>query len=66
MYTSRPEMRHCAEKAIFDNQRISTETIMVYPLPGLSFTSNRDENVAVIAEVAINFERNKLCNFFCE
>lgn len=70
MYTSRPEMRHCAEKAIFDNQRITTETIMVYPLPGLcegcSFTSNRDENVAVIAEVAINFERNKLCNFFCE
>lgn len=28
-------MRHCTEKAIFDNQRISTETIMVYPLPGL-------------------------------
>ena len=35
MYTSRPEMRHYAEKAIFDNQRITTETIMVYLLPGL-------------------------------
>lgn len=35
MYTSKPEMRHYAEKAIFDNQRITTETIMVYPLPGL-------------------------------